>query len=73
MRYISQAGCRRKKDDGGPFGGARQEIGRSAGAEQAARRTAAKRRAHVRALALLQQDEHDNAQRRYDLDRQKYR
>src|SRR4051812_3241898 len=52
---------------------AREEVGGAGGAEEAARRAAAEGRAHVGALAVLQQHEHDDADRGEDVENEDHR
>jgi len=57
----------RKKDRGGDAGRLRQEVGRTRGAEQAARRARTERSPHICPFAVLQQNQTDDSQRREHL------
>ena len=70
VRGVRQRQRADEEDRGADRRRARQEVGAAGGAEQAARGAAAERRAHVGALAVLDQHQADHHQRREDLQRQ---
>src|SRR5262249_17534306 len=72
-REISKPQARQEKDGRQDGRCARQEVRRPCRAEQAARRPAPERGAHVRTLAMLQQYKADERGRDQNMHRQQYR
>src|SRR5260221_969015 len=72
-REIGEPEARREEHRREDGGGARQEVRRARGAEQAPRPAAAEGRAHVGALAVLQEHQHDDADRGEDVEHEDQR
>src|SRR4051812_12478511 len=71
-RHVGEREAEREKDRGENRGRARKEVRRAGGAEQAARGAAAEARAHVGALAVLEQHETDDAERHHYVGHDQY-
>src|SRR6185503_9657235 len=71
-RDIRERETQQEKQRGENRRGARKEIRRAGGAEQAAGGAAAEAGAHVRALAVLEQHQADDRQRRDDVRHDEY-